>query len=39
MADLSRLQLVSVTRGIFAKNESEACPGRDSTRSEAPDRM
>ena len=39
MADLTRSQLVSDTRGIFAKNESEACRGLDPTRSEAPDRM
>ena len=39
MADLTRPQLVSDSRGIFAKNESEACRGLDPTRSEAPDRM
>ena len=38
MADLTRSQLVSDTRGIFAENESEACRGLDPTRSEVPDR-
>ena len=36
MADLTRSQLVSGTQGIFAKNESDACPGLDPTRSAAP---